>query len=70
MRAHLKLLRLVFHAPSSRPTATRPIIYTTYEMDLNTGGKTTTERGIATEVFVRRDGEWINTGWQLAKTGK
>jgi hypothetical protein len=39
-------------------------------MDLQAEGKRTTERGAATEVFVRRDGEWINTGWQLARTGK
>ena len=31
------------------------ILYTTYEMDLVAGGKRTTERGAATEVFVRRD---------------
>ena len=46
------------------------ILYTTYEMDLQVGGKPSTERGAATEVFVRRDGAWINTGWQLASAGK
>ena len=25
-----------------------------------------TERGIATEVFVKQNGQWLNTGWQLA----
>jgi len=46
------------------------ILYTTYEMDLQVGGKPTSERGAATEVFVRRDGEWINTGWQLGRIDK
>ena len=42
------------------------ILYTTYEMDLQSDGKTNTQRGVATEVFVERDGRWLNTGWQLA----
>lgn len=39
-------------------------------MELQTGGQTQTQRGMATEVFVMRDGSWINTGWQLAPAGK
>lgn len=46
------------------------ILYTTYELDLLTGGKIGTERGIATEVFVRQNGRWLTTGWQLAPAGK
>ena len=63
---------------SSRPTAPETftaniqaygataIIYTSYELDVLEGGRTRTERGKATEVFVRRAGKWLNTGWQLA----
>jgi hypothetical protein len=29
-------------------------------------GTALTVRGAATEVFVQRDGRWLNTGWQLA----
>ena len=65
-----KLLRLVFPRTELQAYGNTAILYTTYEMDLDTGGKRTTERGAATEVFVRRDGQWINTGWQLARTGK
>jgi hypothetical protein len=39
-------------------------------MDLQIGGKTRTERGMATEVFVQKDGKWLNTGWQLAPSSK
>jgi hypothetical protein len=39
-------------------------------MDLQVGGETRTERGMATEIFVRKDGQWLNTGWQLASSGK
>lgn len=42
------------------------ILYTTYELDLTTGGKTRTERGAATEICVRQRDGWVNTGWQLA----
>jgi len=41
------------------------ILYTTYEMDLTANGKTETTRGVATEIFIRQNGQWINTGWQL-----
>ena len=36
------------------------------ELDVAEGGNTRTERGKATEIFVRRNGKWLNTGWQLA----
>ena len=42
------------------------ILYTSYEMDLQSGGQTRSERGMATEAFVLKDGQWLNTGWQLA----
>jgi hypothetical protein len=61
-----KLARLVFPRTELQAYGNTVILYTTYEMDLVTGGKTSTERGAATEIFVRQDGRWINTGWQLA----
>ena len=42
------------------------ILYSTFELDVIADGKTTTQNGVATEVFVRRAEGWINTGWQLA----
>jgi len=39
-------------------------------MDLQTGGKTRSERGMATEAFVLMGGQWLNTGWQLAPSAK
>jgi ketosteroid isomerase-like protein len=61
-----KLTRLVFPRTEFQAYGQTVILYTTYEMDLTGGGKTSTERGAATEVFVRQNGNWINTGWQLA----
>jgi hypothetical protein len=65
-----KLARLVFPRTEIQAYGNTAILYTTYEMDLVTGGKTSTERGSATEIFVDQDGRWVNTGWQLAPAGK
>ena len=62
-----KLARLVFPRTEMQAYGNTAVLYTTYEMDLVTGGSTKTERGAATEVFVQQpDGRWVNTGWQLA----
>ena len=61
-----KLTRLVFPRTEIQTYGATAVLYTTYEMDLLADGKTTTQRGAATEVFVQRDGKWVNTGWQLA----
>jgi ketosteroid isomerase-like protein len=62
-----KLTRLVFPRTEFQAYGQTVILYTTYEMDVTTGGKTRTDRGVATEVFVRQNGQWVNTGWQLAR---
>jgi hypothetical protein len=61
------LTRLVFPRTEFQAYGRTVILYTTYEMDLTHGGKTRTDRGVATEVFVRQNGQWVNTGWQLAR---
>lgn len=65
-----KLTRLEFPATTVQAYGNTAVLYTSYEMDLQNGGQTHTERGMATEVFVRRDGRWLNTGWQLAPAAK
>jgi hypothetical protein len=64
-----KLTRLAFPKTEVQAYGAMAIIYTTYELDLLSSGKTTTQRGAATEIFVRRNGKWINTGWHLAPIG-
>jgi hypothetical protein len=61
-----KLTRLVFPRTEFQVYGNTVILYTTYEMDLVNEGKTNTERGVATEIFVKQNGRWQNTGWQLA----
>jgi len=64
-----RLARLVFPRTEIQAYGNTVTLYTSYEMDLSTGGTTHTDRGVATEVFVRRGDRWLNTGWQLAPTG-
>ena len=61
-----KLTRLVFPRTEFQGYGNTVIIYTSYELDIEQNGKTRTEKGLATEVFVIRKGQWLNTGWQLA----
>ena len=65
-----KLKRLVFPSTEIQAYGNTAIIYTSYEMDLESGGQSQTERGMATEVFLLKDGQWLNTGWQLAPSGR
>ena len=65
-----KLTRITFPSTEIQVYGNTAILYTSYEMDLQTGGQKRTERGMATEVFVNKDGQWLNTGWQLAPSGK
>jgi hypothetical protein len=65
-----KLTRLAFPRTEIQAYGATAIIYTSYELGLVEGGKPRTEKGKATEVFVRRDGRWLNTGWQLAPEEK
>ena len=65
-----KLTRIVFPTTEIQVYGATAILYTSYEMDLQTGGQKRTDRGMATEVFVNRNGTWLNTGWQLASAVK
>jgi len=60
------LTRLTFPATEIQVYGNTAILYTSFEMDVQNGGRTRTERGMATEVFLLKDGQWLNTGWQLA----
>ena len=61
-----KLTRLVFPRTEFQAYGATVILYTIYELDRVADGKKTTERGAATEVFVRQGERWVHTGWQLA----
>jgi len=41
------------------------VIYSIYSYELEVGGKRTTNTGRVTEVFVLRNGQWVNPGWHM-----
>ncbi|HEX6463958.1 MAG TPA: nuclear transport factor 2 family protein [Vicinamibacterales bacterium] len=65
-----KLTRLAFPSTEIQVYGNTAILYTSYEMDLGTGGQSHTERGMATEAFVFNGDRWLNTGWQLAPSAR
>jgi ketosteroid isomerase-like protein len=65
-----KLTRLEFPRTEIQAYGNTVILYTTYEMDIASDGRTRTDRGVATEIFVQQNDRWINTGWQLAAAAR
>jgi len=61
-----KLRSLAFPRTEFQAYGNTVIIYTTYALETERDGKVEKEAGKATEVFVRRGPDWLNTGWQLA----
>ncbi len=61
-----KLTRVAFPRTEFQAYGSTVILYTSYEADVTKDGRTRTERGLATEVFVQQDGRWLNTAWQLS----
>jgi len=61
-----KLTRLAFPRTDFQAYGNTVILYTTYELALTTDGKVNTQRGVATEIFVKQNKRWQNTGWQLS----
>jgi ketosteroid isomerase-like protein len=61
-----KLVRLEFPLTEMQVYGDTVIIYTTYLYELeNAQGERRASKGRATEIFVRRKGEWLNPGWHL-----
>lgn len=61
-----KLTRLEFPQTEIQVYGDTAILYTTYLFELvNAKGETIRRTGRGTEIFVRRNGAWLNTGWHL-----
>ncbi len=61
-----RLRSLTFPRTEFQAYGNTVIIYTTYALETERAGTVNKEQGKATEVFVHRGGQWLNTGWQLA----
>jgi ketosteroid isomerase-like protein len=61
-----KLVRLEFPQTEMQVYGNTAILYTTYVYELeNSQGVRHTSTGRATEIFVYRQGAWVNPGWHL-----
>jgi ketosteroid isomerase-like protein len=59
------LVRLEFPRTRIQAYGDVAILYTEYLFETVSGGTLATVTGRGTEVFVRRDGRWVNSGWHL-----
>lgn len=60
-----KLLRLEYPRTEIQLYGDVAILYTTYVLEFETEGRRQTLSGRGTEIFVRRNGRWVNSGWHL-----
>jgi ketosteroid isomerase-like protein len=60
-----KLVRLEFPKTEIQAYGYVAIVYSTYVYEIEQGGKPFTNTGRATEVFVYRNGAWVNSSWHL-----
>ncbi len=60
-----KLVRLEFPRTEMQVYGDVAIIYTTYLFELESEGERSMFNGRGTEIFVQRNGTWVNSGWHL-----
>lgn len=58
-----KLLRLEFPRTEIQRFGGVAMLYSQYELETEMNGKRSVESGRVTEIFVWRDGRWVNPGW-------
>jgi ketosteroid isomerase-like protein len=58
-----KLLRLEFTRNEVQHFGNVAIVWSDYLLETETGGQHSSINGRATEIFVRKDGQWTNPGW-------
>jgi hypothetical protein len=61
----VQLLRLEFPRTEIQLFGDTAILYYTYIFETGLKGKSVVDGGRGTEIFVRRDGRWIDVGWHL-----
>ena len=60
-----KLVRLEFPKTEIQCYGSTAVIYSTYSYETEVNGQRHTSAGRVTEVFVRRNGQWVNPGWHM-----
>jgi len=60
-----KLTRLEFPRTDIQVYGNVALLYSKYLYETESGGKSETHSGRATEMFVNREGKWVNVGWHM-----
>jgi hypothetical protein len=60
-----RLLELTFPEMRVQQFGDVVVVYTQYRLAFVMGSDTTRQSGRATEVFVKRDGKWVNPAWHM-----
>jgi ketosteroid isomerase-like protein len=60
-----KLLKLEFPKTEIQVYGYTAVVYSNYSYELETGGQRFQQSGRVTEIFVLRNGQWVNPGWHL-----
>ena len=60
-----KLVKLEFAKTEIQMYGFTAIVYSNYSYELEQGGQRSTHSGRVTEVFVLRNGQWVNPGWHM-----
>ena len=60
-----KLIKLEFPKTEIQAYGATAVIYSIYSYEIEIGGQRSTSTGRVTEVFVMRNGEWVNPGWHM-----
>lgn len=60
-----KLIKLEFPKTEIQAYGATAIVYSNYSYELEQGGQRISQSGRVTEVFVLRNGQWVNPGWHM-----
>jgi ketosteroid isomerase-like protein len=60
-----KLLKLEFPKTEIQIYGYTAVVYSNYSYELEAGGQHINQAGRVTEVFVLRNGQWVNPGWHM-----
>jgi ketosteroid isomerase-like protein len=60
-----KLVKLEFPRTEIQVYGNTAVVYSNYSYELESGGQRLSQNGRVTEVFVLRNGQWVNPGWHM-----
>ena len=61
-----KLVRLEFPHTEVQRFGDVAVTWSTFQLETDVKGKRSVDAGRATEIFVLRDGQWVNPGWHTS----